>query len=271
MPELPEVETIVRTLSALLIGQEVQAYKLFPPSVLKRNKEYSLGWLKGKKIKSICRRGKFILFLFQGERILLFHLKMTGKLLLIPSSTPVDKHTRFILSFIKNEKELRFHDVRKFGYLEVLKTYKIEQELKNLGPDPLQIDVQSFSQLLSERKAGIKSLLLNQSLLAGIGNIYADEILFEAKIHPLSKASSLSLSDQKRLWKAIHKVLREAIHKKGSSIRNYTDAQGAPGTFQNYHRVYKRESLPCFRCGTFIQRIRAGGRSSYFCPRCQKL
>jgi formamidopyrimidine-DNA glycosylase len=272
MPELPEVETIVQSLYSKLKGLEISSIRIIYPPVL-RNEELSLiNDLKGRKVVGVRRRGKMLLIDFEKNLSLLIHLKMTGQLLFYPREEPLDKHTHFIFSFKDENNELRFRDVRKFGFISCLRTFDAScaDELKNLGPEPLEIKFPHFKKLFQGRKARLKSLLLNQNLIAGIGNIYADEILFQAKLHPLFPASHLGDEDLKRLLKAMRDVLRKAISHKGSSIRTFTNAEGKRGEFQDYHQVYGRESLSCFICGEKIKRLRLGGRSSFFCPRCQK-
>ena len=272
MPELPEVETIVRNLSSKLKGLEISSVKIIYPPVLRKKKPSLINDLKGRKIVSVRRRGKMLLIDLERNLSLIIHLKMTGQLLFYPREEPLDKHTHFILSFKDENKELRFRDVRKFGFISCIRNLDIScvDELKNLGPEPLEIDFPLFKKLFQGRKARLKSLLLNQNFIAGIGNIYADEILFQAKLHPLTPGSHLGDDDLKRLLKAMRDVLRKAIIHKGSSIRSFTNAEGKRGKFQNYHQVYGRESLSCFICGEKIKRLRLGGRSSSFCPRCQK-
>lgn len=209
----------------------------------------------------------------ENDLTLAIHLKMTGQLIWKPPVNTPDKHTRFLLRFCRTENELHFQDMRKFGFISIFASSNEADIpwLASLGPEPLEIDYPSFSKLFTNRKKPLKSLLLDQEFLAGIGNIYADEILFRAKIHPQKKADLLSEKDKKRLWQSMRLVLTEAINLKGSSIRNYRDSDGVRGNFQNFHRVYGREGLPCPECRTKISRIRLGGRSSFFCPQCQKL
>jgi formamidopyrimidine-DNA glycosylase len=272
MPELPEVETIAQDLSSKLKGLEVSSVRIMYPPVL-RNRELSLIHdIKGRKVVGVRRRGKMLLIDFERNLSLIIHLKMTGQLLFYPTEKPRDKHTHLILSFKAENNELRFRDVRKFGFISCVQNLDIScaDELKNLGPEPLEIDFLLLKKLFKGRKARLKSLLLNQNFIAGIGNIYADEILFQARLHPLTSASLLGDDDQKRLLTAMRNILRKAIRYKGSSIRTFTDAEGKRGEFQDYHQVYGRESRSCFICGEKIMRLRLGGRSSFFCPRCQK-
>lgn len=272
MPELPEVETIVRGLRPKLSGLVTDRLRIFYPSLIRKDNHFSLLRIRGKKIKDVRRRGKMILMECQGPLYLIFHLKMTGRLLWTARSTPRDKHTHLALSFKRRTHELRFRDVRKFGFLRCLEaTNPLEcEELRRLGPEPLDLDLGSFAQLFKGRKGRMKSLLLDQTFLAGIGNIYADEMLFEAGLHPLTPASSLTDGQKKRLWTAMQNVLRRAIAAGGSTIRDFKNADGADGLFQQEHRVYGRESLPCRRCGAKIRSLKIGARTSHFCPRCQR-
>ncbi|MBN1273795.1 MAG: bifunctional DNA-formamidopyrimidine glycosylase/DNA-(apurinic or apyrimidinic site) lyase [Candidatus Aminicenantes bacterium] len=272
MPELPEVETIVRGLRRRIIGRTISSCRVIETRILRKTGIHNLEKLTGCKVTAVERRGKLILVHLSGGLSLVFHLKMTGQMLLALPQEPRDKHTHFLINFRMMDAELRFRDVRKFGFICCLETSKIftEEPLKNLGPEPLDLEYGAFSELFVGRKGRLKSLLLNQAFLAGIGNIYADEILFQAGLNPLSPGSSLSEKEIFRLWQAMRTVLHEAIKKKGSSLRDYRDAEGRKGNFQHLHKVYGRESLPCPGCGTHIQRIRIGGRSSFFCPQCQR-
>jgi formamidopyrimidine-DNA glycosylase len=272
MPELPEVETIVQSLATKLKGLEISSVRIIYPPVVKSEELSLINDLKGRKVVGVRRRGKMLLIDFERNLSLLIHLKMTGQLLFYPRQEPLDKHTHFILNFKDENNELRFRDVRKFGFISCIRNLDIScvAKLKNLGPEPLEIDFPLFKKLFQGRKARLKSLLLNQNFIAGIGNIYADEILFQAKLHPLTPASYLGDDDLKRLLKAMRDVLRKAILHKGSSIRTFINAEGKKGKFQDYHQVYGRESLPCFICGEKVKRLRLGGRSSFFCPRCQQ-
>lgn len=273
MPELPEVETLIRSLWPKVKGLEISGIKVLYRPIL-RNENFSfLKKLIGRRIVGLRRRGKMILIDSEGGVSLIVHLKMTGQLIFYSSSEPLDRHTHLILFFKGQSQELRYRDVRKFGFISWARTSDIDSadELRRLGPEPLEIGFPGFRRLFQGRTARLKSLLLNQNFLAGIGNIYSDEILFKAKLHPLTPASSLKENELRLLWKAMRDVLKKAIRYKGSSIRDFTDAEGEKGDFQNRHRVYGRESLPCFICSAPIGRLRLGGRSSFFCPRCQKI
>jgi len=266
MPELPEVETIVRGLAPRLTGLNISEIKLQLASLLKGTRRSELKKLSGKRIIGLWRRGKIIIIECEGGMSLVFHLKMTGNLLFSNRKSKLDKHTHLIITFKNQPKKLCFRDVRKFGCFYLLPTSKVfrSSPLSNLGPEALEIDLNDFLALFKNRQARIKNLLLDQGFIAGIGNIYANEILFQAKIHPLRLASQLGTQELKRL-----NVLLKAIESKGSSIRNYIDVDGRQGSFQDYHQVYGRESFSCPHCGQKIKRIHQGGRSSFFCPRCQ--
>jgi len=272
MPELPEVETIVRSLRPRIFGLEISSFKLLFPPILRNKNRTVLQKLRGRKIRNLARRGKMILIHCEKNLTLIFHLKMTGQLLFYPKREPVDKHTHFILAFKGQDRELRLRDVRKFGFVSCVQSPEVLgcPELKSLGPEPLELSFQNFLKLFQNREARLKSLLLNQNFIAGIGNIYADEILFEARLHPLSSASTLSPKEIRKLWQATRHVLRKAIIARGTSIRDYRDGEGQKGSFQNFLKVYGRGSFPCRRCGRNIKRLRLGGRSTFFCPHCQR-
>ena len=272
MPELPEVETVRRSLDASLRGRVISSGDVFWPRLLRNRSPYGLEGLTGKKILRVRRRGKMILVDCEEDCSLLFHLKMTGRILICLQSLPRDKHTHFILRFKDRAQELRFHDVRKFGFVACLGgggAYPVP-ELAGLGPEPLEIGRDGFSALIGRRNGRLKSLLLNQKVIAGIGNIYADEILFRSRLHPETRPSALTKDDLRRLWRAMRSILRSAIERRGSSIRDYTDPDGEAGDFQRFHKVYGREGEPCRRCGKEIRRVRVGGRSTFFCPSCQR-
>lgn len=273
MPELPEVETIVRCLRSRLTGREIEAIRVLFPPLIRNGGLSGLKRFEGTRLVGLRRRGKMIIFDCRNGFSLLFHLKMTGQLLLCPKTAPLDKHTRLVISFRGAARELRFRDVRKFGFIRCLKTAEAgaAPELKNLGPEPLGLDLHSFRRLLDGRRGRLKSRLLDQSFLAGIGNIYADEILFEAKLHPAFDISCLLPGQIKRLWRSIQFILDEAIAARGTSVRDFQDGDGLEGSFQAQLRVYGREGQPCLRCSGTIVRLRLAGRSSHVCPSCQQL
>jgi formamidopyrimidine-DNA glycosylase len=272
MPELPEVETIVRCLRRRLIGLEVENVRVVFRAVVRNRKASFLKRLIGQEIVGLRRRGKMALLDFSGGLTLIVHLKMTGQLFCCGCGAPFDKHTHFIISFRNTPHELRFRDVRKFGFILGVRTAEAERtrELSGLGPDPLALDIPSFLDRFRGRRGRLKSLLLNQRVIAGVGNIYADEILFEAGLDPRAEVSGLGRQRLGRLWTAVRTVLNEAITFKGTTVRDYRDGEGLEGLFQNRLRVYGREGEPCPCCGAVIKRIRVSGRSTHFCPRCQR-
>lgn len=272
MPELPEVETIVRGLQKIVVGKKIRNVKVIFPGIVKQDAKNFIRNVGRSKIVTVRRQGKYILIDLSNGNTILAHLGMTGNFLLVKSSSPRNKHNHLIIRFYETRKELRYNDQRKFGKIKSFSTSKEKNisDLKKLGPESLNISAPDFINLFQKRKGRIKSALLNQQILAGLGNIYADESLFEARIHPAQKIDKLSPQELKRLLQAIQKILKKAIRAGGSSIENYYNVNGEIGSFQLQHKVYGREGLPCKRCGTKIKRIKINQRSSYFCPKCQK-
>jgi len=271
MPELPEAETICRSLRRRIKGKLIKDIKLFWPFLLKDTEpEALLKWV-GARLVQIRRRGKMILIDSDRQETLLVHLKMTGQLYLAPVEEPGDKHVRLIIEFEGDNLELRFRDVRKFGYIKIFDTSRenLVEPLNRLGPEPLDLSADEFISLFQGRKGRIKSLLLRQDFLAGLGNIYSDEILFRAGINPERLTHSLSRQELGRLYRAMIIVLAQAIKYRGTSVRDYRDGLGEAGSFQNHLRVYGREGERCYRCRRPIKRKKIGSRSTYFCPHCQ--
>jgi formamidopyrimidine-DNA glycosylase len=272
MPELPEVETIVRGLQKTIVGKKIKNVKVISPAIVKQNSKNLKKNVGGSEIIGVRRRGKFILIDLSNRKTILAHLGMTGSFLLLTPSTPLNKHDHLILKFYKTRKELRYNDQRKFGRVKSLSTSQEEKipDLRKLGPESLNVSCSDFVGLFKKRKGRIKSALLNQQIIAGLGNIYADESLFEAKIHPQQRADKLTPRKLKGLHRAMQKILKKAIKAGGSSIENYHNVNGEIGSFQLQHKVYGREGLLCKRCRAKIKRIKISQRSSYFCPKCQK-
>jgi formamidopyrimidine-DNA glycosylase len=272
MPELPEVETIARTLAPSLVGRVIAGIELIYRPLLRGGRPGRLRTLIGRRVLGVRRRGKMLLVEIEGGRTLVFHLKMTGQFLFADASEPHDKHVRLAIRFEDGRNELRFRDVRKFGFLLCLDGAPECScgELSCLGPEPLEVGLPEFADILKARRGRIKSLLLDQTRIAGIGNIYADEMLFDAGIHPETRASSLTKPSIARLYESMKNILSEAIEAKGSTLQDYRDADGNEGSFQESHKVYDREGKPCAVCGGPIRMKRVGGRSSHFCPRCQR-
>jgi formamidopyrimidine-DNA glycosylase len=263
MPELPEVETVVRSIASLK-GRRIVSAELRGMRVLRGcNPEEMAARLSNRRIAGLKRFGKFILISLDPEGYLLVHLGMTGKLL--TGGSP-GKHTHVILNLDRGV--LFYDDPRQFGCFQFSET--MPERLRNLGPEPLEVEFEEFAKSLGARKSSIKSVLLNQRFLRGIGNIYADEALFRAGIHPKTRSCAISRARARKLYEAIIAVLTEAIAAGGSSISDYVDAQGRKGFFQVSHRVYQRTGEPCTCCGAPIRRVIVAQRSSHFCPKCQK-
>jgi formamidopyrimidine-DNA glycosylase len=272
MPELPEVETIARTLAPNVRGRVITGIELIDRPLLRKGNRKGLEAMRGRRILGVRRRGKMLLIECDGGRALVFHLKMTGQFLFARSGTPRDKHTRLVIRFDDGKNALHFRDVRKFGFLLCVEGEPESacRELASLGSEPLEVGLPEFTAILRGRKGRIKSLLLDQTRIAGIGNIYADEMLFDARIHPETPASSLTNPRVAQLHDSMKKILALAIESNGSTLQNYRDADGNKGSFQELHKVYDRNGEPCVVCGTAVRMMRIGGRSSHFCPRCQR-
>jgi formamidopyrimidine-DNA glycosylase len=263
VPELPEVETVTRSL-APLVGRRVISAEFRNLRILRGgDPERMAARLEGRHIGAIQRYGKFIAIALREGGYLLIHLGMTGRLLL---GGEVGKHTHAIFTF--ESGVLLFDDSRQFGSIQFSEEFPAR--VARLGPEPLEVTFDTFAAALKRRNTRIKALLLNQTFLRGIGNIYADEALFRSGIHPLAVASRLRASRARMLFDAMVEVLTEAIDAGGSSISDYVDAEGRMGFFQFSHRVYQRTGEPCTACGTAIRRIPVAQRSSHFCPKCQK-
>src|SRR3984893_6398009 len=283
MPELPEVETLVRGLRRTIVGRRIVSVRLGKtdfiddPVALEHH-------LPGRRIDAVERYGKFMLLrlseaLSRGENLpgngdaaaaaLLVHLGMTGRLAPCAAAQPCAKHTHVWL-LLDDGRELRYTDPRRFGRVAYLAAAPLAKELTTFGADPLEVTPAEFAARIRQRRARIKALLLDQSVLRGVGNIYADESLWRAKIHPARLGAQLRGAQAESLRKALQDVLRKAITLRGSSISDFLDANGEPGEYQRHHRAYGREGKRCYRCGTLIRRMIVAGRSSYFCPKCQR-
>ena len=272
MPELPEVETICRTLregtptSPSLLGNIISGARVFWARSLETpGVEEFYSRLPGQSINYIDRRGKFLVFSLNRDSLLI-HLRMSGDILIEAVDSPIAKHHRLVVNF-QNDTRMAFNDPRKFG--RVWLVAKPEAVTRRLGPEPLEEEFTAadlYHRLQTSHRQ-LKPLLLDQSFLAGLGNIYADESLNLAHLHPLVSSQSVTEEQAYRLWASIRQVLNEAILRNGSSI----DWVYRGGGFQDYFRAYDREGQPCLECGTIIQRIRVGQRSTHYCPQCQKL
>jgi formamidopyrimidine-DNA glycosylase len=269
MPELPEVETVVRALRQPLIGATIlEMHCSWPKQLVTPAEAEFRARIHGCRVESINRRAKYLLFALTEGETLVVHLKMTGHLAVVPAGTAPDKHVHTYFE-LADGRQLRFRDMRKFGRLYLVKDPA--EILNHLGPEPLEpaFTPTVAADRLSGSRRAIKTLLLDQSRIAGIGNIYADEALFAAGIHPERLANSLSQPEIRALHGAIQKVLQLGIDREGASISNYVHPDGTKGDMQNAVAVFRRTGFPCYDCDTAIERIVLGGRSTHFCPHCQ--
>jgi formamidopyrimidine-DNA glycosylase len=276
MPELPEVETVVRGLRAALPGRRILGVRLGKTDFID-DPVALMESLPGARIVDVARFGKFIcLELLCGgsgaipdERVYLYiHLGMTGQLTLREPGYPVAPHTHGFFA-LDDGRELRYTDIRRFGRIRLVVASRAADFQSLLGFEPLEITLEEFRARFGGRRARIKALLLDQRVLRGLGNIYADESLFRARIHPARLAWNLTESQMAALYHAVREVLTTAIRLRGSSISDYVDSEGNRGGFQRLHRVYQREGKPCVCCAAKIRRVIVASRSSYFCPHCQ--
>jgi len=269
MPELPEVETIKNELAPHIIGHKLTGMTLLWEGLLRQPSLAELRQrITGKQITGISRHGKYLVLSLGGDDLLVMHMKMTGSLLVGHNSMEAPKYTRAVIH-LDNDTSIFFVDPRKFGAMWL--TQDRNSVLNKLGPEPLEpgFTPQFLAGLLKNRTAPVKALILDQSLIAGIGNMYADEALFAAGIHPLRPGGSLSREEAERLTAAIKQVLRSAIRNKGASIVNYFRPSGETGTAHFEFKVAHGRRKTCHKCGTPIERITVRNRGSYFCPRCQ--
>jgi len=281
MPELPEVETVARGLRQAILGRRILSVTLGKTDFID-DPAALVQHLPGRQIEAVERYGKFMLLRLSAvhaeTRIvtngdaapasLLVHLGMTGQIAPSPAGQPLEKHTHVCL-LLDDGRELRYTDARRFGRIAYLTKALLAEELSGFGADPLEVSKKEFANRICGRRARIKALLLDQSVLRGIGNIYADESLWKAKIHPARLGAKLSGKHTETLRRVLQDILRKAIVLRGSSISDFLDAEGAPGEYQRHHRAYGREGKDCYRCRTPIRRAIVAGRSSYFCPGCQ--
>ena len=269
MPELPEVETIKNELLPQLTGRYFREVTLlWPEAVHEPSPGEFCRRLPGQRVVNIQRRGKYLLFRLSSEEMLILHLKMSGLLLLKPASSTYPNYTTAIFH-LDNGQRLYFCDRRKFGSIWLVRDE--ERVIGKLGPEPLEPDFTSevLAKLLHSHRVPIKALLCDQTVIAGIGNMYADEALFAARIHPLRKANSLSEEEIKRLHQTIREVLWKGIRSKGASTDTYLRPGGETGKAHFEFQVAHRGGKPCYNCGTLIQRIELRSRGTYFCPNCQ--
>ncbi len=275
MPELPEVETIRRTLKRLVLNKKIESVSVYWPKMIKKPEEVEQfsEALVGQSIVDINRRGKFLVF-YTEVYALVSHLRMEGRYALYEGEDPVEKHTHVIFSFTDGS-QLRYKDVRKFGTMHLFRKGDefTSLPLSQLGPEPLDgtFDISELAAKLAKTTRNIKSTLLDQTVVVGLGNIYVDEALFKARIHPERTSQSLSQAEIQVLYEKIIETLTEAVNKGGSTVRTYVNSQGEMGMFQLEHNVYGRKGEDCKVCGTTLIKTVVGGRGTVYCPVCQKI
>lgn len=273
MPELPEVETVVRGLKKVISGKTIGSVNCFSPKIQKDNYRGWMNDLKNSRIKSIGRRGKNILINLSGNKTLWVHLRMTGHFYYLPKNNQIDKHDLMIFEIKKDKFNLRFNDYRRFGRVRLFPTdtVMLQKGLVDLGPEPLDISPDHFVHLFKKSSRMIKPALLDQTFIAGLGNIYADESLYSTRIHPRKPTNRISKKKLVELHAVIQKMLTKAISLMGTSVDSFAGVNGKTGQYQKYLLAYGREGKKCQRCGGKIRREKIGSRSAHFCPRCQRL
>lgn len=274
MPELPEVETVRRTLNNLILGRTIESIDIHYSKIIK---DVSItefrDRLVGKTLKDINRYGKYLIFIFE-DIALISHLRMEGKYFIKEQTDPLVKHEHIVFNFTDGSS-LRYHDVRKFGTMDLRlldQIYSINP-IKKLGYEPYdkKLTAKNLGEKLRHRGTAIKTCLLDQTVITGLGNIYVDEVLFLSKLHPERKANTLTNSDFKNIIRNSTSVLYKAIELGGTTIRSYTSSLGVTGRFQNELNVHTKKGEACPKCSSIIKKIKVNGRGSYFCPKCQKI
>jgi formamidopyrimidine-DNA glycosylase len=272
VPELPEVETVVRDLRPLLVGRRLGSVVVSQHSL---RRPWSRDWaprLAGRRVEAVRRRGKWIVLALDRDLHLVIHLGMTGRLTVEVAAERPAEHTHLTID-LGGGRQLRFRDVRRFGSATLFAgADSLERffEASSLGPEPFDCDPVDWRDKFRRTTRSLKAVLLDQRVVAGVGNIYADESLFVARLHPARKGNALSVAEAERLRRAVGTVLKRAIERRGSTIRDYVGGSGRRGGYQDEFRAYGRTGDPCQRCGTPIQRVRLAGRATHYCPRCQQ-
>jgi len=272
MPELPEVEIVVRGLKKVILNRTIASVAIKTPKI---NSDNYAGWkkdLEGKTVLDIRRRGKNILIELSDRYILWVHLKMTGRFYFLPEDSPSDKHDLVVFHFKHNGRILRFNDYRRFGRIRLIRADSLgtQKGLAELGPEPLEITAEDFIRRVRSARRMIKPALLDQTFIAGLGNIYADEALYAAGIHPRRSTDRISPRKLRLLHGHIQRLLKKSIRLMGTTVDSFAGINGQTGRFQSYLLAYGREGQPCGICGTGIRREKIGSRSAHYCPRCQR-
>lgn len=296
MPELPEVETIKNDLQKLIVGKEIVGISSEFPDIVKMDFTAFKKEVTGSKITDVRRRAKNLIIALENSNLstpahnfLLIHFKMSGHVIVTSAEREIkngtwlkrdgdfaDPQNQFvrIQFFLDDGNQIAFSDLRRFGYIKLVTKEELNKFLGEYGPEPLEkgFKIDILANILKSKKGPVKKILMDQKLIAGIGNIYADEILFEAKIHPQKPANSLDKNQIKMLYDSILKILKLALKNRGTSTSDYRDASGQKGNYGNIRKVYRKTGEPCpHKCGGKVERISLGGRGTHFCPKCQKL
>lgn len=266
MPELPEVRTVAKVLKKELLNKKITNIKIIYPKIIEPDSlDFKL--LIGKTLKDISTIGKYLIFRFD-DLFLISHLRMEGKYYIKTILDPIEKHEHIIFEF--DNISVRYHDTRKFGRMIVVKNINDYKSISKLGKEPFEIKKEELKSKLNSNLP-IKELLLDQTIIAGLGNIYDNEVLFASRINPLKKGNEISLDECQRIIDNSVRILNKAIDNGGTTIKSYTSSLGVTGSYQNYLMVHKKDKMPCSICGTIINNIKVGGRSTYYCPKCQRL
>jgi formamidopyrimidine-DNA glycosylase len=273
VPELPEVETVRRQIAAVLTEARIEQATILDSRLVRPfAPDLVAAEIEGERVAMVDRRGKYLIFRFESGRALLVHLRMTGSFRVLPADDYADDdpHRRAVLK-LDNGSDVAYRDVRRFGTWELFEAGELDAHLAGkLGPEPLgSFSARALGRRLSTRRTSVKAALLDQRTLAGLGNIYVDEALWYARLHPLQPARALNDGDVERLHKAVRKVLRLGIERHGASLRDYSTPSGEAGGMQHEFHAYGRGGDPCDRCGTPIAKTRVAGRGTWYCPRCQ--
>lgn len=273
MPEIAEVETVRNTLKKQILGKKIKKVNVLYDKMIESNVNDFKIKLIGQEFVDILRRGKWLIF-ETNDYYLLSHLRMEGKYFLKSAGDPIVKHEHVIFTF-EDDSDLRYHDTRKFGRMNLINKEELSnvEAVKKQGIEPGDISLtgEYLIEKLKNKRLPMKTLLLDQTIISGLGNIYADEVLFRAKVNPLKSGKDLSLEEAQKIVRAAEEVIKEAIEMGGTTIKSYTSSLGVTGRFQQKLMVHKREDEECKECGTIIKRTKVGGRSTYYCENCQKM
>lgn len=273
MPEIAEVETVRNTLKKQILGKKIKKVNVLYDKMIESNVNDFKIKLIGQEFVDILRRGKWLIF-ETNDYYLLSHLRMEGKYFLKSAGDPIVKHEHVIFTF-EDDSDLRYHDTRKFGRMNLINKEELSsvEAVKKQGIEPGDISLtgEYLIEKLKNKRLPMKTLLLDQTIISGLGNIYADEVLFRAKVNPLKIGKDLSIEEAQKIVRAAEEVIKEAIEMGGTTIKSYTSSLGVTGRFQQKLMVHKRDDKECKECGTIIKRIKVGGRSTYYCENCQKM